>query len=60
MNERGDIGGRLQNVLTIHDLLAPGTFLAGPPRAAQRVMLGGLAALARATGKSAYRRPKFS
>jgi hypothetical protein len=60
MNEKGDIGGRLQNVLSIHDLLVPGTFLAGPPRAAQRVVLGGIAALARATGRRAYRKPEFS
>lgn len=55
----GEIQGRLQNTLTIHDLLVPGTFIAGPPRFAQRAALGGVAALARATGKSAYRRPKF-
>jgi len=60
VNEKGDIGGRLQNALTIHDLLVPGTFLAGPPMALQRVGLGAVAALARATGKSAYREPAFS
>jgi hypothetical protein len=59
-NEKGDIGGRLQNVLSIHDLLVPGSFLAGPPKAVQRVALGGISALARATGKKAYREPEFS
>jgi hypothetical protein len=59
VNEEGDIGGRLQNVLTLHDLLVPGTFLAGPPRWAQRAVLGTLAALARATGKRPYARPEF-
>ena len=54
----GDIGGRLQNVLTLHDLLVPGTFLAGPPRWAQRAVLGTLAALARATGKRPYAAPE--
>ncbi len=55
----GEINGRLQNTLTIHDLLVPGTFLAGPPRFAQRAALGGVAALARATGKRAYHRPEI-
>jgi hypothetical protein len=55
----GEIGGRLQNLLTIHDLLLPGTFLAGPPRWTQRLVLGTLAALARATGKRPYARPEF-
>lgn len=55
----GVIGGRMQNVLSIHDLLVPGTFLAGPPRWAQRALLGGLATIARATGKSAYAEPQF-
>lgn len=59
VNEKGDIGGRLQNVLCIYALLVPGTFLAGPPRAAQRVLLGGLSGLARASGKKAYREPRF-
>jgi quercetin dioxygenase-like cupin family protein len=59
VNDRGDIGGRLQNVLSIYTLLVPGTFLAGPPRWTQRGLLGGLAALARSTGKSAYREPRF-
>lgn len=59
VNEDGEIGGRLQNVLTLHDLLVPGTFLAGPPRWAQRVVLGAVAALARATGKRPYSRPEF-
>jgi hypothetical protein len=55
----GEIRGRLQNALTIHDLLVPGTFLAGPPRLAQRLLLGAVAALARATGKRAYREPEI-
>jgi hypothetical protein len=59
VNEEGAIGGRLQNVLTLHDLLVPGTFLAGPPRWAQRVVLGAAAALARAMGKRPYARPEF-
>ena len=59
VNDDGQIGSRLQNVLTIHDLLVPGTFLAGPPRWAQRAVLGSLAALARATGKRPYARPEF-
>ncbi|MEK6277622.1 MAG: cupin domain-containing protein [Actinomycetota bacterium] len=60
VNERGDIGGRLQNTLTIYALLVPGTFLAGPPRWAQRALLGGLATVARATGKKPYARPEFA
>jgi quercetin dioxygenase-like cupin family protein len=59
VNEQGEIGGRLQNLLCIHDLLIPGSFLAGPPRSLQRVGLGGIAALARATGKKPYRQPRF-
>jgi hypothetical protein len=59
VNDDGEIGGRLQNVLTIHDLLMPGSFLAGPPRWAQRALFGTLAALARATGKRPYARPEF-
>lgn len=59
VSEEGEIGGRLQNLLTIHDLLVPGSFIAGPPRWAQRVVLGTLSALARATGKRPYARPKF-
>jgi hypothetical protein len=59
LTEKGEIKGSVQNLLTIHDLLMPGSFLAGPPRWAQRVALGGLSALARALGKSAYARPEF-
>jgi quercetin dioxygenase-like cupin family protein len=59
VSDEGEIGSRLQNLLTIHDLLIPGSFLAGPPRWAQRVVLGALAALARAMGKRAYARPEF-
>jgi hypothetical protein len=59
LKQNGDIRGRLQNMLTIHDMLLGGTFLAGPPPWAQRVVLGSFAALARATGKHAYLRPEF-
>jgi hypothetical protein len=59
VNADGDIDGRLQNVLTIYDLLVPGTFLAGPPRWVQRAVLGGIAAIARASGKQAYAKPEF-
>jgi quercetin dioxygenase-like cupin family protein len=59
LNGKGEIRNRLQNVLTIHDLLMPGTFLAGPPRLAQRVGLGALAVSARAAGKRAYHQPEF-
>jgi mannose-6-phosphate isomerase-like protein (cupin superfamily) len=60
LNERGEIRGRVQNLLAIHDLLMPGSFLAGPPQFAQRAALGGLSAFARATGKRAYRQPEFA
>ena len=56
----GEIEGRLQNTLTVHDLLVPGTFLAGPPRLAQRALLGSVAALARLAGRRAYRRPEVA
>jgi quercetin dioxygenase-like cupin family protein len=56
----GEIRGRLQNTLTIHDLLVPGTFLAGPPRFAQRAVLGAVATLARARGLRAYHRPEIA
>jgi hypothetical protein len=58
-NEKGDIEGRVQNTLTIYELLVPGTFLAGPPRWAQRALLGGVAAYGRARGLSAYASPTF-
>lgn len=60
MTPEGEIRPRLQNTLTIHDLLVPGTFLAGPPRFAQRAVLGGFAALARARGLHAYHRPEIT
>jgi hypothetical protein len=50
----GDIKDPLQQVLTIHELLMPGSWLAGPPRWAQRALFVPLAALARATGREAY------
>jgi mannose-6-phosphate isomerase-like protein (cupin superfamily) len=50
----GDIKDPLQQVLTIHELLMPGSWLAGPPRWAQRALFVPLAALARATGRRAY------
>ena len=55
----GEIRGRMQNLLTIHDLLLPGSFIAGPPQWAQRAGLGTVAAIARATGRKAYHRPEF-
>jgi quercetin dioxygenase-like cupin family protein len=60
VSEKGDIGGRIQNLLTIHDLLMPGTFLAGPPRLAQRGLLGGISAAARLSGMDAYHEPVFA
>jgi hypothetical protein len=60
LTPKGEIDGRVQNLHTIHDLLVPGTFLAGPPRFAQRLTLGGLSAAARLAGRCAYRRPEFS
>lgn len=60
LKDNGDIRSRLQNVLTIHDLLLGGTFLAGPPPWAQRAALGSVAALARATGKHPYLRPELA
>lgn len=56
----GEIRGRLQNTLTIHDLFVSGTFLAGPPRFAQRAVLGAVATLARARGLRAYHRPEIA
>ncbi|HKP88628.1 MAG TPA: hypothetical protein VJT75_01520 [Thermoleophilaceae bacterium] len=50
----GDIRDPLQQVLTIHELLMPGSWLAGPPRWLQRALFVPLAALARATGRRAY------
>ena len=49
--------GAISSAPTLHDLLVPGTFLAGPPRWAQRAVLGTLAALARAT--MPYAAPEF-
>jgi quercetin dioxygenase-like cupin family protein len=60
VNAEGEIGNRLQNLLTIHDLLLPGSFIAGPPRWVQRVGLGTLAGIARVTGKRPYRKPEFT
>jgi mannose-6-phosphate isomerase-like protein (cupin superfamily) len=59
VNERGEIDDRLQWILTIHDLLMPGSFLAGIPRPVQRGLFGAMAATARATGKRAYHEPQF-
>ncbi len=59
VNDEGDIKGRLQNILTTNDLLLGGTYLAGPPRWAQRALLGAIARLAAARGLSAYARPSF-
>lgn len=55
----GELRGRLQNTLTIHDLLLGGTYLAGPPEWAQRALLGAVARVARATGKQPYRKPEL-
>jgi hypothetical protein len=50
----GDIKDPLQQALTIYELLVPGSWLAGPPRWAQRAFFIPVAALARATGRVAY------
>lgn len=50
----GDIRDPLQQVLTIHELLMPGSWLPFPPRPVQRALFVPLAALARATGRRAY------
>jgi hypothetical protein len=55
----GEIRSRLQNLLTIHDLLLPGSFIAGPPEWLQRAGLGTVAAFARALGRKPYHRPEF-
>jgi hypothetical protein len=59
LTERGEIRGRVQNLLSIHDLLMPGSFLAGPPRWLQLAALGPLSSVARAAGKKPYLRPEF-
>jgi hypothetical protein len=59
LNEKGEIRGRVQNLLSIHDLLMPGSFLAGPPRWVQRGLLGPLSAIGRRAGKKPYLRPEF-
>lgn len=60
LTKQGEIEGRVQNLLSIHDLLVPGTFLPGPPRWAQRALLSVLSSAARATGKRAYHQPEFA
>ena len=50
----------LRNALTLHELLPPGTHLAGIPRWLQDAALGGLASLARRSGLSAYVQPQIS
>jgi hypothetical protein len=60
LSEEGEIEGRVQNLLSIHDLLMPGSFLAGPPRWLQLGALGIVSAAARAGGKRAYLRPEFA
>lgn len=50
----GDIRDPLQQVLTIYELLMPGSWLPFPPRPIQRVLFASLASLARATGRRAY------
>lgn len=59
LNEKGEISDRLQWALTIHDLLMPGSFLAGVPRVVQGPAFAAIAAIARAFGRSAYREPRF-
>jgi hypothetical protein len=59
LNDGGEIDDTLQNLLTIHDLLLPGSYIAGPPKIAQRIGLGGIATIAKATGKSPYLEPTF-
>jgi len=59
LSEKGEVKSRLQNLLTINDMLIPGSFIAAPPRVAQRVLLGRIYAVTRATGKSAYLKPEF-
>jgi hypothetical protein len=61
LNANGAARDRLQFVLTVDALLVPGTYLAGPPRWAQRALfmpLAALAALARATGREPYIAPE--
>lgn len=50
----GDIRDPLQQVLTIHELLMPGSWLPFPPRPVQRVLFASISALARATGRKPY------
>ncbi len=59
LNHEGEIKSNLQNLLTIHDLLLGGSYIAGPPKIVQRIGLGTISAIARATGKQAYAKPEF-
>lgn len=54
----GQARNPLQDALTIHTLLMPGTYLAGPPVWAQRVLFGSLAAIARVFGMDAHIPPQ--
>jgi len=54
VDEKGDIRDPLQSAVTIYELLIPGTWLAGPPRWAQRGLFAPLAALGRLAGRTAF------
>src|SRR5207237_10518760 len=54
VDDKGDIRDPLQSAVTIHELLMPGTWLAGPPRWAQSALFAALAAIGRLAGRKAY------
>jgi quercetin dioxygenase-like cupin family protein len=54
VKDDGDIRDPLQQALTIYELLIPGTWLAGPPRWAQRALFATVGFVARRTGRRAY------
>ena len=54
VDAKGDITDQLQSAVTINELLLGGTWLAGPPRWAQRSLFATLAAIGRAAGREAY------
>jgi mannose-6-phosphate isomerase-like protein (cupin superfamily) len=58
VDERFDIRPQLQSVLTIRELLMPGSYLAGPPTWLQEAVFAPLAALARRRGYAAYVEPE--
>jgi hypothetical protein len=57
-NAKGDIRNPLQAGISIRELLMPDTYLAGPPGWLQDALFGGLAAVARLLGRSAYVEPQ--